>query len=82
MRLAKKWARKVLVMSIGFPLLVIGIILIPLPGPGLLISLLAFFILSFELDWADRLLQERKGDLKKIYDQSKKRYDESTEKLK
>ena len=80
MRIAK-FARKIIILSIGFPLLIVGIILIPLPGPGLLISLAAFFILSFELDWAERFYEDRKADLKKIYDDSKKRYDESTEKL-
>ena len=81
MKLAK-FARKILFLGIGFPLLAIGLVLIPLPGPGILITVAALFLLSFELDWAEKFYEERKKDLKKIYDDSKKKYDELDDKLK
>ena len=75
MRKSVKFAKKLLVGIVGFPLLFVGLILIPLPGPGVLISLLAFFILSLEFDWADQYFQKAKNVVKKIYDESKARAD-------
>lgn len=48
--------KKILVVLIGFPLLLLGLVMIPLPGPGLLICIGALFILSLEFDWARRHL--------------------------
>lgn len=73
MRKTKKALRKIMVGLIGFPLLVLGIILVPLPGPGVLVSLVAFFILSLEFTWAERGLQESKAILQKIYQAAKER---------
>jgi uncharacterized protein (TIGR02611 family) len=67
--------KRFIVGLIGFPLLAVGIVLIPLPGPGVLVSLLAFFILSLEFDWAERYFNQAKDILKKIYDQAKKKAD-------
>jgi hypothetical protein len=58
---------------VGFPLLVVGIILIPLPGPGVLVSLLAFFVLSLGFDWAKKYLEEATGVIKSIWLKSQER---------
>lgn len=71
MRKSTKILRKTVVALVGFPLLAIGIILIPLPGPGVLISLLAFFILSLEFDWAEKYFLEAKKVIGKIYQKAK-----------
>lgn len=68
-------ARKLIVAAIGIPLLVVGIILIPLPGPGLLICFAAFFILSLEFDWAKGYLEKIKSKFKEIFDVAKQRAD-------
>lgn len=60
---------------VGFPLLVIGLILIPLPGPGILVCFVAFFILSFGFDWAGKYLEKCKVIFRKIYTQAKARAD-------
>lgn len=52
---------------IGFPLMIVGIILIPLPGPGILMTLLGFFILSLEFKWAERRMERPKAELMKLY---------------
>lgn len=67
--------RKVIIGLVGFPLLAVGIVLIPLPGPGVIVSLLAFFILSLEFDWAEKYFQEAKSIIRKIYEKSKERAD-------
>jgi len=72
---AAKTARKLAVALIGFPLLIVGIVLIPLPGPGVLISLVAFFILSLEFDWAETYLEKAKFEIKKIIRQAQERAD-------
>ena len=57
--------RKIIVLIISLPLFVLGIILIPLPGPGLLVSLLALVVLSLEFEKAkiyrDKIIAKLKG---------------------
>ncbi len=62
-------------LAIGLPLLVVGIILVPLPGPGILVMLIALTVLSFEFDQAKGPLDKAKATLKKIYEKSKERAD-------
>ena len=47
-------ARRVLVTVLGAAVLAFGIVLLALPGPGVLVIALGFFILSSEYDWARR----------------------------
>ena len=70
-----KGIRKLVVGLIGFPLLIVGFVLIPLPGPGVLVSLLAFFILSLEFDWAEKYFTEAKEVIIKIYKKAKDQAD-------
>ncbi len=70
-----KLFRRLFVTLIGFPLLIIGIILIPLPGPGLLVCLLALFILSLEFNWASKYFERAKLELKKIIDNAREKAD-------
>ncbi len=68
-----KLLRKVLALIVGLPLLALGIVLIPIPGPGLLICFIALFILSLGFDgmkpYVDRIIAE----FKKIYEKAKER---------
>lgn len=49
-----KYARKIVIATVGASLLVIGVILIILPGPGLLLILAGLLVLSVEFAWAER----------------------------
>lgn len=71
----KKSTRKILVSLVGFPLLAFGIVLIPLPGPGLLVCFLALFILSLEFEWAEKNLTLVKNKIKLIWEKSKPKID-------
>ncbi len=82
MKRVVKAVRKVVVALIGFPVLVIGIILIPLPGPGILICLLALFILSLEFDWARPYLKKAKSELDKVIQKAKSRQENIDKKYK
>lgn len=52
MHILIKAARKFIIFFLGFLVIGIGIILIPLPGPGLLIILAGLAILGIEFEWA------------------------------
>ncbi len=51
-----KQARRAIVIVIGFTVLVLGIVLIVLPGPAILVIPLGLAILATEFVWARRLL--------------------------
>ncbi len=51
-----KQAKRVVVIVVGFPVLLIGIALIVLPGPATLVIPLGLAMLATEFVWARRLL--------------------------
>ena len=53
-------AKRFLTILFGFTLLALGIIMLALPGPGLLTILLGLGILAAEYVWARRLLDKMK----------------------
>lgn len=56
MNRVKRHTKRVLIGVVGGLVLMIGIILIPYPGPGWLIVFAGLAILATEFDWAQRLL--------------------------
>ncbi len=60
--------RKIWILVVGWLLVVLGIIAMPLPGPGLLILLAGLVVLSQEYDWAERRVEPVK---KKAFDVAK-----------
>ena len=51
-----KLIRAAVVLS-GFVVLLVGLAMIPLPGPGLLVTAAALALLALEFAWAERLLE-------------------------
>ncbi|MBA3265461.1 MAG: hypothetical protein H0T14_03685 [Nocardioidaceae bacterium] len=49
--------RKIWVTLTGWVLLVVGVVALPLPGPGLLILLTGLVVLSQEYEWAERRVE-------------------------
>lgn len=74
------YARKIGVLIVGVPLFIFGIILIPLPGPGLLVCFLALLLLAQEFEWARKHSDAAKAKLTKIYDKAKRRADKIEQK--
>jgi uncharacterized protein (TIGR02611 family) len=54
-------ARRVAITIVGFAVVVLGLILVPLPGPGWLIVFAGLAILATEYVWARRLLNYAKS---------------------
>lgn len=74
--------RKIAVLLVGLPVIIVGVILIPLPGPGLLVCLLGLFILSLEFEWAKPYMYKIKSGFKKLIEESKQRQDKINKKYK
>lgn len=66
-----KAVRQVVVLATGIPIVILGLILIPLPGPGLLVVLGGLLVLSLEFEWARKHARRVRAELKKIVDMSK-----------
>ena len=69
----KKWlsalphpVRWVLTMFIGFALLLLGLIMMVTPGPGLLFIFLGLSILALEIEWARELNKQGMQGLQKL----------------
>jgi uncharacterized protein (TIGR02611 family) len=58
--------RKVGVLLVGVPLLGLGIVLLPLPGPGSLLIVAALAVLSLEFAWADRWSRQVRDGFKAV----------------
>lgn len=58
-----RWA---IVAIVGFLTIIIGIILMPLPGPGTLIVFIGVTILALEFEWARELSKKGEQGLEKI----------------
>ncbi len=64
-----RWA---LVMVIGFVLLIMGLVMLVTPGPGLLFIFLGTSILALEIKWARELNQQGMQGLERIVARLKK----------
>jgi Putative transmembrane protein (PGPGW) len=62
----KSAAKKIAVSIIGFSVVIIGIILLPLPGPGILIIIAGLAILSTEFEKADKILTKVRARFEEV----------------
>lgn len=59
--------RRTIVLVIGFTLIILGLLLVVLPGPFTLpLVILGLFVLAIEFAWADRMLDKVKAQGKKV----------------
>lgn len=78
----KKLVHKGLAIIVGLPILVVGLIFIPLPGPGLLITFAGLLILSTAFDFLRPYVKRIKLKLKAIIYSYKQKQDEINKKYK
>lgn len=71
MRATLKAIKKGGVFLLGVIVLVAGLILLVIPGPGLLVIIAGLLILSTEFDWAKRYLHQARQKLKEVKDSVK-----------
>jgi len=57
--------RKIIVFAIGVPIIILGIILLPLPGPGWVVIFAGFAVLAIEFETAERVRDWLIGIFKK-----------------
>lgn len=67
--------RRILALSVGGPLFVIGIVLIPLPGPGVLVTFISLYILSLGFPSVDDKYNIYKQKLNSHYKSAKQKQD-------
>ncbi len=59
-------AKKIIIAVLGMTLLILGLILLITPGPGILFIIIALVVLGTEFIWARKLLSELKKEGRKI----------------
>ncbi len=70
MKHAKKVAgyiQKLIIVLIGTPIVILGVILIPLPGPGVVVTLLGLSIFSLAFEWPKPYVKKMRNVLMAIY---------------
>ncbi len=60
------------VVLAGFVVLLVGLAMIPLPGPGLLVTAAALAVLALEFAWAESLLERTIDQMSTTTDQVKR----------
>lgn len=66
-----KALRKLIVGVVGAVVVLVGVILLAIPGPGLVTIALGLVILSTEFEWAERHLKNVKKRIASVYDKAK-----------
>ena len=67
-----KQTRRVLVGILGGAIVLVGIILIPLPGPGIIIVLVGLTVLSWEFKTAKRIKHQMRMKVKDLRSRTRK----------
>lgn len=74
--------KKVVVFTIGIIVIIIGIILLVVPGPGLLTIVLGLLILSSEFKWAEKYTDKMKTKIHDVYEEAKRKHQKFSDKEK
>lgn len=69
-----RWSISVI---LGFTIVIIGLILMPLPGPGTLIVLVGLTLLSLEFEWARQLVKEGEQWMERLINKLKQKFKRS-----
>ena len=66
-------ARRIAVLVVGLVLLAAGVVLLVLPGPGLLVTMAGLALLATEYEWARRLLARLRQHARRLSNQVRRR---------
>lgn len=75
------WGKRILILLVGVPIVALGIVLIPLPGPGLLVIIAGLAILSLEFEFARKWFELAKEKLFAATKDARSKLDEERKKL-
>lgn len=64
--LTLRWAKRVVIIVIGATVVLLGVALLVLPGPGTLVILGGLAILATEVVWARRLLRKARRSANRV----------------
>lgn len=64
-RIILKSSKRIVVLTIGLALVCLGLVLLVLPGPGLLVIIAGLAVLATEFAWAEHLLDKAKAQATK-----------------
>lgn len=67
-----QFSKRILILTIGIPVIAIGIALIPLPGPGFVVIAAGLAILALEFEWARRWLHHTRNHIERMAQQATK----------
>lgn len=65
------WVYRGFVLTLGFVTLILGVLMLALPGPGILTTILGLSILSTEFVWAQNMLVKMKAKGEKLLEDAK-----------
>jgi uncharacterized protein (TIGR02611 family) len=68
-----KTTRQILVLLAGIPVIIVGIFMLVLPGPGIVVIILGLVILSMEFEWAKRYLDKAKEAQRKTLEKARRK---------
>lgn len=66
-------AKRIGVLVVGLALLVVGVVMLVLPGPGVLVTMGGLALLATEYEWARRLLARVRQHARRITNQVRRR---------
>jgi uncharacterized protein (TIGR02611 family) len=69
-RVVLQSTKRIVVLSIGLALVCLGVVLLVLPGPGLLVIIAGLAVLATEFAWAEHLLDTAKAQATKAKDKT------------
>lgn len=61
-----KTARKIFIAIVGFTIIVAGLAMLVLPGPGILVIIAGLAVLAAEFAWAERYLKTLKAKANQV----------------
>jgi uncharacterized protein (TIGR02611 family) len=70
-----KTTRQIFVLLAGIPVIIVGIFMLILPGPGIVVIILGLLILSMEFEWAKRYLDKAKETQKNALEKARRKKD-------
>jgi len=65
--IAWRWIRRILVLLVGVPLVLVGLLLLVAPGPGTPVLLAGLAVLAIEFPWAQRRMQALRTMARKVF---------------